>query len=58
MVDLMTKDLGLANELAEQSGIDADFGKRAGDVYRSLQEQGLGREDFSVVMKSLRESLS
>jgi len=57
MVDLMTKDLGLANELAEQSGIDADFGKRAGDVYRSLQEQGLGRDDFSIVMKSLTKSL-
>ena len=52
----MAKDLGLANELAEQSDIDADFGKRAGDVYRSLQEQGLGRDDFSIVMKSLAKS--
>ena len=58
MVDLMAKDLGLANELAEQSGIDAHFGKRAGDVYRSLQEQGLGRDDFSIVMKSLAKSLA
>ena len=58
MVDLMDKDLGLANELAEQSGIDAEFGKRAGDVYRSLQENGLGRDDFSIVMKSLAASLS
>jgi 3-hydroxyisobutyrate dehydrogenase len=54
----MAKDLGLANELAEQSGIDAEFGKRAGDVYRSLQEKGLGRDDFSIVMKSLAASLS
>ena len=58
MVDLMAKDLGLANELAEQSGIDAESGMRAGDVYRSLQEKGLGHDDFSIVMKSLAASLS
>lgn len=57
MVDLMVKDLGLANELAAQSGISADFGKRAGDVYQSLQAQGLGSDDFSIVMKSLAASL-
>jgi 3-hydroxyisobutyrate dehydrogenase len=53
MVDLMAKDLGLAIELAEQSSVDADFGRRANEVYRSLQAAGLGRDDFSIVMKSL-----
>ena len=53
MVDLMAKDLGLAIELAEQSSVDADFGRRAHVVYQALQAAGLGRDDFSIVMKSL-----
>jgi 3-hydroxyisobutyrate dehydrogenase len=53
MVDLMAKDLGLAIELAEQSSVDADFGRRANAVYQALQAAGLGRDDFSVVMRSL-----
>ena len=42
MVDLMAKDLGLAIELAEQSSVDADFGRRANAVYQALQADGLG----------------
>ena len=53
MVDLMAKDLGLAIELAEQSSVDADLGRRANGVYQSLKAAGLGRDDFSIVMKSL-----
>ena len=49
----MAKDLGLAIELAEQSSVDADFGRRANAVYQALQAAGLGRDDFSIVMKSL-----
>jgi 3-hydroxyisobutyrate dehydrogenase len=56
MVDLMAKDLGLAIELAEQSSVDADFGRRASEVYQSLQTAGLGQDDFSIVMQSLVES--
>ena len=56
MVDLMAKDLGLAIELAEQSSVDADFGRRANAVYQALQAAGLGRDDFSIVMKLLVKS--
>ena len=52
----MAKDLGLAIELAEQSSVDADFGRRASEVYQSLQAAGLGRDDFSIVMQSLVKS--
>ena len=37
MVDLMAKDLGLAIELAEQSSVDADFGRRANAVYQRFR---------------------
>ena len=53
MVDLMAKDLGLAIELAEQSSVDAELGRRANAMYQALQAAGLGRDDFSIVMKSL-----
>jgi 3-hydroxyisobutyrate dehydrogenase len=51
MVDLMAKDLGLATSLAEQSSVSTDFGHRALSIYKALQADGLGLEDFSIVMK-------
>jgi len=51
MVDLMAKDLGLATSLAEQSSVATDFGQRALSIYQALQADGLGLEDFSIVMK-------
>ena len=51
MVDLMAKDLGLATSLAEQSSVSTDFGHRALSIYQALQADGLGLEDFSIVMK-------
>jgi 3-hydroxyisobutyrate dehydrogenase len=51
MVDLMAKDLGLATSLAEQSSVAATFGRQALSIYQALQADGLGLEDFSIVMK-------
>lgn len=58
MVDLMAKDLGLAIELADQSAVNAAFGRRAHAVYTALQDEGLGGDDFSIVMKSLVKTFS
>ena len=57
MVDLMVKDLGLAAELARQSEVDAEFGEKARTIYQALQKRGFGRSDFSVVLKSVLNSL-
>ena len=58
MVDLMAKDLGLAIELADQSAVNAAFGRQAHAVYTALQDEGLGGDDFSIVMKSLVKAFS
>jgi 3-hydroxyisobutyrate dehydrogenase len=57
MVDLMVKDLGLAAELARQSEVDAEFGEKARTIYQALQKRGFGRSDFSIVLKSVLNSL-
>ncbi len=53
MVDLMAKDLGLAMAIAEHSGVDNRMGQLARELYSQLQEQGMGQQDFSVMMKRL-----
>lgn len=55
MVDLMVKDLGLALEIAEQSGVDNAMGKLAGELYRRHQEAGNGARDFSSIQETLGE---
>jgi len=53
----MVKDLGLAAELARQSEVDAEFGEKARTIYQALQKRGFGRSDFSIVLKSVLNSL-
>lgn len=55
MVDLMAKDLGLALEIAEQSGVDNRMGKLAQALYTAHQEAGNGQRDFSSILESMQD---
>ncbi|NND67522.1 MAG: 3-hydroxyisobutyrate dehydrogenase [Halioglobus sp.] len=54
MVDLMVKDLGLAMEIAEQSGVDNLMGQLARELYSAHQEAGNGQLDFSGIIARLQ----
>ncbi len=55
MVDLMAKDLGLAMDIASQSGVDNQMGQLARDLYTRLQGAGMGQQDFSSVLTLLEQ---
>ncbi|NWL79029.1 3-hydroxyisobutyrate dehydrogenase [Pseudomonas taiwanensis] len=55
MAELMTKDLGLAQETAQGSLSSTPMGALALQLYRLLLKQGKGRKDFSVVQKLFTE---
>lgn len=55
MVDLMAKDLGLALEIAEQSGVDNRMGKLAQSLYEQHQQAGNGQRDFSSILEKLQD---
>ena len=54
MVDLMVKDLGLAIDVAEQSGVANAMGKLARSLYEAHQCAGNGQRDFSSVLERLK----
>ena len=54
MVDLMVKDLGLAMEVAEQSGVDNALGRLASERYTAHQQAGNGPRDFSSILEMLK----
>lgn len=54
MVDLMVKDLGLALEIAEQSGFDNPMGQLARELYSQHQQAGNGQLDFSSILQKLQ----
>ncbi|MDN3480360.1 3-hydroxyisobutyrate dehydrogenase [Arthrobacter sp. APC 3897] len=51
---LMAKDLGLAADALDSTGVRAELGRRAGEIFRELTESGSGGEDFSAVIKTIR----
>ena len=54
MTDLMVKDLGLAMEIAEQSGCDNSMGRLARELYAQHQAAGNGERDFSSILEKLQ----
>lgn len=52
---LMLKDLGLAVEAAAASGAATPMGERALDLYRRFVAAGGGGQDFSGIIRMLRE---
>ncbi|MFK8013109.1 MAG: 3-hydroxyisobutyrate dehydrogenase [Marinicellaceae bacterium] len=55
MVNLMSKDLGLAQELASKSKSPIPLGSIAGQLYEMHKYNGAGPEDFSSILKMLQE---
>ncbi|OLQ94420.1 2-hydroxy-3-oxopropionate reductase [Vibrio ponticus] len=53
-IDWMRKDLGFCIEEAERLGVELPLTKEVDQRYARLQEQGLGRMDTSVLIKSLK----
>jgi len=53
LVDLMSKDLGLAQQTALQSGATTPMGSLTHNLYRSWSQLGHGREDFSSIFNLL-----
>jgi L-serine 3-dehydrogenase (NAD+) len=49
--ELMTKDLGLAQEAAQSTGSSTPMGSLALQLYRLMIKQGKGKLDFSAVQK-------
>lgn len=54
-VDLMTKDLGLAEEAALASHSSAPMGQLARNLYRIHSQKGFGKKDFSSIIKMFTE---
>jgi len=54
MVDLMKKDLGLAQETAMQSQSATPMGALANSLYTMLSQQGSGAKDFSSIFEMLQ----
>jgi 3-hydroxyisobutyrate dehydrogenase len=53
MVDLMVKDLGLAAQIADHSGVDNAMGKLAKALFEQHQADGNGQRDFSSILERL-----
>jgi 3-hydroxyisobutyrate dehydrogenase len=56
MVNLMAKDLGLAQELASKSHSSIPMGALAGQLYQLHKHGGAGELDFSSILLMLEES--
>ncbi|WP_337268601.1 3-hydroxyisobutyrate dehydrogenase [Oryzifoliimicrobium ureilyticus] len=54
---LMLKDLKLAQEAAKHSGATTPVGALAASLYAEFESDGHGAEDFSAIIKLLRDSL-
>jgi len=55
MVDLMSKDLGLSQELAAKSGSATPLGALAAQLYQIHQAGGAGGKDFSSILQLLQK---
>ncbi|MEW5350957.1 3-hydroxyisobutyrate dehydrogenase [Streptomyces sp. 16-176A] len=52
---LMAKDLGLAANAAREGGVHAELGLRAAELYAAYAERVGDGEDFSGIVKTIRE---
>ncbi|QCQ90546.1 3-hydroxyisobutyrate dehydrogenase [Rhodococcus sp. SGAir0479] len=52
---LMDKDLGLAANALRTNGVDGELGLRAAELYRRFHETGHGGEDFSAIIRDIRD---
>ncbi|MGI5472931.1 3-hydroxyisobutyrate dehydrogenase [Streptomyces sp. CA-132043] len=52
---LMAKDLGLAANAVRAGGVNAELGLRAAELYASYAERAGNTEDFSGIVRTIRE---
>jgi 3-hydroxyisobutyrate dehydrogenase len=52
---LMLKDLALSQEAAKQAGAATPLGQHAAELYAEFEKAGHGGEDFSAIIRMLRE---
>ncbi|MEW1643906.1 3-hydroxyisobutyrate dehydrogenase [Streptomyces sp. NPDC091219] len=52
---LMAKDLGLAANAAKAGGVRAELGLRAAELYAGYAERGGAGEDFSGIVRTIRD---
>ncbi|MFB9949437.1 3-hydroxyisobutyrate dehydrogenase [Rhizobium puerariae] len=52
---LMLKDLALSQEAAQQSGAATPLGAHAAELYAEFEKAGHGGDDFSAIIRMLRE---
>lgn len=55
-IDWMRKDLGFCLKEAERYGIDLPLTRNVDEQYASLQKEGFGRMDTSVLFKAVKKS--
>ncbi|MGA1832174.1 3-hydroxyisobutyrate dehydrogenase [Rhizobium wenxiniae] len=53
---LMLKDLMLSQEAASQTGTRTPLGAHAAELYKAFESTGHGAEDFSAIIRMLRET--
>jgi len=51
---LMAKDLGLALEALKATGVTAELGSRAAEIYRRFADEGGADRDFSAIINQIR----
>jgi len=56
-IDWMRKDLGICLDEAKANGISLPLTEEVDKEYQSLQEQGLGRMDTSVLIKAVKNKI-
>jgi len=56
MVELMNKDLGLAQKLAERAKVSTPLGALSTELYQSHQKQGGSGLDFSSILQFLQNN--
>lgn len=56
-VDMMLKDLKLAQDAAQSCDTETELGRMAMGVYQSLSDDGYGGLDFSAIMKRLKSDI-
>ncbi|MCG2621081.1 3-hydroxyisobutyrate dehydrogenase [Arthrobacter sp. I2-34] len=52
---LMAKDLGLALEALAATGVSAELGSRAAEIYRRFADEGGADRDFSAIINQIRD---
>jgi 3-hydroxyisobutyrate dehydrogenase len=55
-IDLQQKDLLLALDIAEELGVPLPATKMVSEMYKTLQQQGLGGEGNHALVKALEQT--